>query len=165
MPISEYLRALREKIGTSLVVVPSVTALIRDGAGRVLLVRHSNGGVWLAPGGAVDPDEAPQDAIVREVWEETGLHVEPTGYCGVFGGPDFRVRYANGDEVSYVMSMFTCRPIGGELRPDGDEVLEVKYFPPDEVLRLDLGLWARIVLPPLLASADASWIPPVTWRP
>jgi 8-oxo-dGTP pyrophosphatase MutT (NUDIX family) len=165
MPISEYLRALREKVGTTLVVVPSVTALIQEPDERVLLVRHSNGGVWLAPGGAVDPDEAPQDAIVREVWEETGLHVEPLGYLGVFGGPDFRVRYANGDQVSYVMSMFQCRRIGGEIRPDGDEVLEVRYFTPAEALSLELGLWARIVLPPLLARRGGAWIPPVTWRP
>lgn len=67
MPISEYLRGLREKVGRDLLLVPSVTGLVFDGEGRVLLIRHSNGGVWLAPGGAVDPGEAPQDAIVREM--------------------------------------------------------------------------------------------------
>src|SRR5262245_64452297 len=95
MPISEYLRNLRAKVGPALLVVPSATGLVYDTDGRVLLVRHSNAGVWVAPGGAVDPDETPQDAVVREVWEETGLRVEPVALSGVFGGPEFHVRYAN----------------------------------------------------------------------
>ena len=116
MPISDYLRTLRARVGTSLLVVPSVTGLVFDDDGRVLLVRHANGGVWLLPGGAVDPDEAPQDAVVREVWEETGLHVEPIALCAVLGGPEFRVRYENGDETSYVMALFECRRLGGVLQ-------------------------------------------------
>src|SRR5262249_30102470 len=99
MPISEYLRNLRSKVGPTLLLVPSVTGLVFDDDGRVLLVRHSNGGVWVAPGGAIDPGETPQDALVREVWEETGLRVMPKRMCGVFGGPEFHVQYANGDEV------------------------------------------------------------------
>src|SRR5262245_56314746 len=77
MPISDYLRDLRARVGTTLLAVPSVTGLIFDDEGRVLLVQHANGGVWLLPGGAIDPDETPQDAVVREVWEETGLDVAP----------------------------------------------------------------------------------------
>jgi 8-oxo-dGTP pyrophosphatase MutT (NUDIX family) len=69
----------------------------------------------------IDPDEAPQDAVVREVWEETGLRVEPTRLCGVFGGPEFRVTYENGDESHYVMAVFECRRIGGDAATDGDE--------------------------------------------
>ncbi len=57
-------------------------------------------------GGAVDPGESPVDAAVREAWEETGLHVEITGIFGVFGGPDFRVSYPNGDVADYVMHEF-----------------------------------------------------------
>jgi len=56
-----------------MLLVPSITGLVFDDDHRVLLVRHSNGGVWVAPGGAIDPGEAPQDALVREVWEETSL--------------------------------------------------------------------------------------------
>src|SRR5262249_3636324 len=77
MPISEYLRAVRATVGHALLLVPSVTGLVRDDAGRVLLVRHSNGGVWVAPGGAVDPDERPADPVVREVREP--LHAAVAG--------------------------------------------------------------------------------------
>jgi 8-oxo-dGTP pyrophosphatase MutT (NUDIX family) len=165
MTISDYLRGLRSRVGSSLLLVPSVTGLVFDGRGRVLLVRHSNRGVWVAPGGAVDPDEAPQDAVVREVWEETGLRVEPLALCGVFGGPEFRVEYTNGDQVSYVMAVFECRRTGGELRADGEETLEARWFAAAELGTVELSPWAKVLLPPLMARRGGCWIPPVTWRP
>jgi 8-oxo-dGTP pyrophosphatase MutT (NUDIX family) len=165
MPISDYLRDVRAKVGTSLLVVPSVTGLVLDDDGRVLLVRVTNGGVWVAPGGAVDPDEAPQDAVVREVWEESGVHVEPTRLCGVFGGPEFRVTYANGDESAYVMAVYECRPIGGTPHPDGEETTDARWFAPAELASIPVAPWVSIVLPALLDRADHTWIPPVRWRP
>ena len=152
MPISDYLGRLREKIGHDLVFVPSVTALVLDDRRRLLLLRHSNGDVWVAPGGAVDPDERPADAVVREVREEAGLDVEPVGIRGVLGGPEFRVRYANGDEVAYVMTVYACRVTGGRLRPDGGEVLEARWVGSEEWTALRVPAWGRIVVP--LAWAD-----------
>ena len=165
MPISDYLRGLRTKVGSDLLHVPSVTALVFDDRRRVLLVRHSNGGVWVAPGGAIDPDEAPQDAVVREVWEETGLAVEPVHLCGVYGGPEFRVRYENGDVTSYVMAVFECRRVGGELKVDDDEVTEARWLAADELGTVRLSTWAEVVLPKLVRGEHPTWIPTVRWRP
>lgn len=164
MPISEYLRKLREHVGTTLVLMPAVSAFVFDDAGRVLLARHATGGVWGTPGGAIDPDESPQDAVVREAWEELGLHVEPVQCLGSFGGPDFRVVYENGDVVSYVITAYECRVLGGTLRPDGEEVLEARWFAVDQLASLTLSRWAQVVLPELLARRTG-WVPPVTWRP
>jgi 8-oxo-dGTP pyrophosphatase MutT (NUDIX family) len=164
MAISDYMRQLRTLVGTRLVQVPSASAFVRDDDGRLLLVRHANGGVWACPGGAIDPEEAPQDAAVREVWEETGLLVEPFGLCGVFSGPEFRIRYDNGDEVSYVIAVFACRRVGGELRADGEETTDARFVAADELSRLHLSPWSRVVLPHLL-SGDGRWVPPARWRP
>lgn len=164
MGMSEYMRGLRALIGTRMVSVPSASAFVRDAQGRLLLVRHANGGLWACPGGAIDPDEAPQDAVVREVWEETGLLVEPVGLRGVFSGPEFSIRYDNGDEVCYVIAVFACRQVGGTLRPDGEEVSAARFFAPGELDGLALSPWSRLVLPRLL-DGDAGWLPPVTWRP
>ena len=79
-----YLRAVRAKVGHDFLLATAATGLVFDDAGRVLLARHANAGLWLAPGGAIDPDESPVDAVVREVFEETGLHVEPVNLLGVF---------------------------------------------------------------------------------
>ena len=163
MPISEYLQTLRAKLGPDLLLMPSVTALIRDDEGRLLMVLHADRRVWVLPGGCMDPGETPADAVVREVWEETGLAVEPVAVCGVFSGPDFRVQYANGDEAIYVMSVFACRVTGGVPRPDGIETLEVRYVTEDELAPLPTPVWARAVLPALLSGETRGFSPP-TWR-
>lgn len=146
MPISDYLRDIRAKVGPVLLVVPSAACLIRDSAGRLLLVRHSEGGVWVIPGGGVDPLELPADAAAREAWEETHLRVEPVRVWGVYGGPATQVRYANGDEVSYVMTVFECRILGGELAPDGEETLEAGFFTTEEIAAMKVPDWVRLVL-------------------
>ena len=115
--MSPFLRELRDKVGHALLVLPSVTGLVVDDGGRVLLIRHARSGQWDLPAGAIEPDERPEDAVVREMREETGLIVEPVALVGVGGGPEFRVDYPNGDAVSYVSTIFECRVVGGELRP------------------------------------------------
>ncbi len=54
--------------------------------------------------------------------------VEPSRIVGVFGGSDFRVRYANGDIVEYTTIVFECRTLGGELGGLDDETAELRYF-------------------------------------
>lgn len=51
----------------------TASAVVLDGTGRTLLHRHRRLGIWLQPGGHVDPGERPEDAVLREVAEETGL--------------------------------------------------------------------------------------------
>jgi len=55
---------------------------------RVLLLLHSTKGLWLPPGGHVEPDEAPAAAAVREVYEETGLRVVITSPVRPHGVPE-----------------------------------------------------------------------------
>lgn len=163
--MSNYARRLRSKVGNDFLLMPSVTALVFDDSRRVLLVRPTHReNVWVAPGGAVDPDEQPQDAVVREVWEETGLLVEPIELRGVFGGPEYRVWYANGDEVGYMMAVYECRVAGGAVRADGDEIVEARYFAAAELENITLSRWARIVVPQLTGTRGP-WLPPSTWRP
>lgn len=163
MPISDYVRRVRARLGNEFLLMPSVTALVFDDRHRVLLVRPAKRDVWVAPGGAVDPDEAPVNALAREVWEETGLLVEPTQLRGVFGGPEFRVWFANGDEVGYVMAIYECRTIGGTLKAD-QETSEARFFTADELQDVTLSRWARLVVPELMRSRGAV-VPAVTWRP
>jgi 8-oxo-dGTP pyrophosphatase MutT (NUDIX family) len=165
MPISDHLRRVRAKLGRDLLLMPAVTGLVFDAAGRLLLQHHADTRRWVTPGGSVDPDESPSDAVVRELWEETGLHVEPVGIAGVFGGPEFRVRYRNGDETAYVMVAFECRVRGGTLRLDGDESLELRWVGADEYAALALAPWARLVLPAIFAGRGRAAFQPVRWTP
>jgi 8-oxo-dGTP pyrophosphatase MutT (NUDIX family) len=83
---------------------------------------------------------------------------------GVFGGPSFRVRYANGDETGYVMVFFECRVLDGTPEPDGEEILELRWVAASELRDLPLSRWAKEILPALVASRGRALIPPVTWR-
>lgn len=147
MPISPYIKSLRERIGTARLLLPSVTAIIYGARGEILLVRQRDGDVWSTPGGAIEPDESPVDAVIRETWEETGLTVEPVRLIGAFGGPNFVVRYDNGDETQYVMCVFECSRISGELRASNDEVTEARFVSEAEFATLAVPEWTREVLP------------------
>jgi 8-oxo-dGTP diphosphatase len=131
LALSRYLHGLRTKIGPDLLLMPGVAAVIIDPAGQVLLQRRSDDGKWGLPGGGIEPGEEPADALVREIREETALEIVPERIVGVYSGPDFRVRYPNGDETMIVSITFACRPMAGEPRVNDDESLEIRYFSPD----------------------------------
>jgi 8-oxo-dGTP pyrophosphatase MutT (NUDIX family) len=129
MPISPFVQQLRSKIGTDLLLLPGVSAIIFNPAGEILLQKRSDFGTWALIGGILDPGEEPADAIVREVFEETAVEVEPTRITGVYCTP--LVRYPNGDQSSYIITTFLCRPVGGPgPRVNDDESLDVRYFNP-----------------------------------
>ena len=131
MPLSEYLKNLRARIGHDVLLTPGVAAVIVNNRGEVLLQRRSDDGRWGLPGGAMEPGEEPAETLVREVREETALEVVPERIVGVYSGPDFRVRYGNGDEAMILSITFACRPGAGEPRVNDDESLEIRYFAPD----------------------------------
>lgn len=153
--MSDYVRALRAKVGTDLLFMPSAHALIRDGGGRILLVRHVEGR-WQLPGGAVDPGEGPGQAVRRECCEELGVDVEIERIAGAYGGPQHRFRYANGDEVAWVVTIFAARIVSGQPAPSDDEVDAVGWFGPAELDDLALTPATRSILGDVLAG--------VSWR-
>ena len=152
MPMSPYVKELRAAVGQRRILLPSVSAHIFDDAGRLLLVRQRDGGVWSTPGGSIELDERPADALVREVFEETGLEVTSYELSQVYGGPEFVVRYPNGDETQYVVVAYRCSVVG-EVNGDSDETLEARYFSEDEAARLDLADWLRSVVREVFDSA------------
>ncbi len=54
MPISSYLRDLRARVGSDLLVLPAVTIMIFDDADRLLMARDKETGLWMTNGGAID---------------------------------------------------------------------------------------------------------------
>jgi 8-oxo-dGTP pyrophosphatase MutT (NUDIX family) len=144
--ISDYLRSLRSRIGSDLVLLPSVAVMVCDAAGRLLLVRDRATGLWQTVGGGMDPGEQPADAAVREALEETGLLVEPTRVIGVYAGPLFCLTYPNGDRFSYVGISFRARVVGGAERPCQDEVDRLGWFDRDGALALPMAPHTRLLI-------------------
>jgi 8-oxo-dGTP pyrophosphatase MutT (NUDIX family) len=163
--MSPYVASLRQKIGNMRIMLPSVSAIIYGPSGRILMIRQRDGDAWSTPGGAIDPDETPLDAVVREVWEETGLTVEPVGLIGMFGGPNFVIRYENGDETQYVMAVYECAIRSGEIIQSSDEVTACRYISQDSFETLRVSPWTREVLPLCYARVRSPIVGPVSWTP
>jgi len=143
MGISAYVKQLRDRVGRELLLLPGVSGLVFDVAGRVLLQRRSDTRTWSVIGGMIDPGEEPADAVVREVFEETGIQVEPERISGVYLTPV--ITYPNGDRTQYVITAFRCRHVAGVPHVHDDESLEVAYFDLDALpaLRADHVLRIR----------------------
>jgi 8-oxo-dGTP pyrophosphatase MutT (NUDIX family) len=130
MPISPYLKSLREKIGHDPVLMPAVCVLIFNDKNEILLTRQHDDGLWHTIGGAIDPHEEPAAAAIRETREETRLDLIPERIVSVYAGP--YPTYANGDQVMYITIAFAARVPSGQAPQIGDdESMELKCFPVD----------------------------------
>ncbi len=114
--------------------VTSVGAIV-VGPDGVLLVKMAYGptkGQYMPPGGIVDPGETLDDAVVREVLEETGVTVAVEGLAAV-DADRLVITYPNGDRAQYLTLTFACRPLCGTARVADDESTDVGWFSPDDL--------------------------------
>lgn len=128
MPISNYYANLRQLVGTQRLFTPCVAAIIRNEAGHILF-QDPGGPFWSLPAGAIELGESPAQAVIREVYEETGLFVRPVRLIATFGGESFRLTYPDGNEVEYVATVFECKVVGGTLEAVDGESKQLAYFP------------------------------------
>jgi 8-oxo-dGTP pyrophosphatase MutT (NUDIX family) len=165
MPISSHLAAVRAKVGHDLLTATAASISIFDSSGGLLLGKDAETGLWTLPGGAIDPNEQPADAAVRECFEETGLLVEIDRLIGVFGGPEFLVHYPNGDVTYYTTTAFRGSVVGGSHEPGDGEFAALGYFSRSECESLVMSPSSRIISNQAFAAADQAYFAPATWTP
>jgi ADP-ribose pyrophosphatase YjhB (NUDIX family) len=98
-------------------------AVIQDG--KVLLTKREDFEIWCLPSGGVEEGESVAEAAIRETKEETGVDVELTRLVGIYS------RLGGLPDVHAVL--YEAKPIGGELRLQPGETIEVEYFSVDEL--------------------------------
>ena len=130
--------------------MPSVTAAVINER-RLLLARHVGDEVWAFVGGSVEPDEEPAAAALRELTEETGLVGELLGIVGCYGGPDYRITYANGDVVAFVDTVYACRLLAGEVHLEEAEISEIGWFDEHGALSLPRRRWTEPIIADVFA--------------
>jgi ADP-ribose pyrophosphatase YjhB (NUDIX family) len=145
--IPAHIARLRAAVGHDLLLLPSVSVLPIDPSGRLLLVRHTghhNG--WGVLGGAIEVGESPAEAAVRETREEIGVEVRLVRLLDVLGGPDYEVRYPNGDRTAYVTAVYQAAILDGTPAVSDDELSDVGWFTPAQLADLKLSRFARALL-------------------
>jgi len=114
-------------------VIPAVGAVIRDGDGRLLLIKrgHEPGaGLWSLPGGRVKANETDAQAVEREIKEETGLNVKTGHLIG-------RVQRPGLDGAVIDIRDYAATVTGGTLAP-GDDAADARWVAPADLDSLPL---------------------------
>jgi len=128
MPIPEFVLALRSHVGSELLWLPGVSAVVVHDDGRLLLGRRADNGLWAIVSGILEPGEQPALAAVREVLEETGIEVEVERLIAVLDG--LRLGFTR---VPLYSLIFHCRAVGGALERHPLECADVGWFGSDEL--------------------------------
>lgn len=148
MPTPDFIKELRQDIGTKELWIPAARGVVlrraaatedpgaappaaTAGETEVLLVRRADNGAWTVTSGILDPGEDPAVGAVREVEEETGVIARPVRVAGVFATG--LVRYPNGDACRYLDTVLEMEPVSGHARVNDEESVEVGWFPVSEL--------------------------------
>jgi ADP-ribose pyrophosphatase YjhB (NUDIX family) len=124
----EWLASVGEGIAGYVTPKAAVAAVVGNDAGEILLTQRSDSGVWLYPVGWADVGYSPSEVAVKEVYEETGIEVEPVSLIAVFDG--LRLGFAR---VPLYSLVFHCRMLGGELKGHPLETRRVGFFARDRL--------------------------------
>jgi ADP-ribose pyrophosphatase YjhB (NUDIX family) len=138
--VEEWLRSVGRGVPGYVTPKVAVGAVVGNAEGQILLIQRADSGVWLYPTGWADIGYSASEVAAKEVFEETGIEVEPLRLIAVLDG--MRLGFTS---VPLYSLVFHCRAVGGSLERHPLETRDVGWFSEDE-------------MPAPLAGADR-------WRP
>ncbi len=124
-----YVADLRKYVGHQPLILVGATVLVLDQQRRLLMIRRSDTGDWGVPGGITECGETIEETARRELREETNLEAGELELFGIFSGPQFFIRYPNGDEIFAVPIVYIAHDVRGLLKLNDGEHYENGYFP------------------------------------
>ena len=112
----------------------SVTGVVVRPDGLILAIKRADDGRWVPPGGVLELDESPQDGVVREIYEETGIKVNPIRLTGVYKNM----------RLGVVSLAFRCEVIGGEMHTSSESTRVEWISVPDAVASMPEARAVRV---------------------
>lgn len=122
----------------------TAVAIVEFADRRILLIKRRTvpfKGYWALPGGRVETGESVEEAVVREVKEETGLDIEIIRKIGEYREKGFK----DGVEYDYTPACFLTKPIGGEIRTQESEIEQIKLVKLEETPRKLAFVHSRMI--------------------
>ena len=126
--VEEWMKAVGEGVGGYVTPKVAVGAVVGNEHDELLLVRRADSGVWLYPTGWADVGYSASEVAIKEVWEETGIEVEPVRLIAVLDG--LRLGFTR---IPLYSLVFHCRAVGGRLQAHPLECLDVGWFAEKEL--------------------------------
>jgi ADP-ribose pyrophosphatase YjhB (NUDIX family) len=126
-----YITFIRNLVGDSKIILTATSVVIVNEQDEVLLLHRSDNHLWGLPGGLMELDESIAECAIREVKEETNLDVALTRFLGVFNNP--LMRWRDKDEARVIAFSFAAKIVGGDLRVNDSESVELGFFAKDKL--------------------------------
>ena len=126
-----YISDLRKKIGHDRIIMVGATAYVENEKGEILMQLRSDTNDWSLPGGSMEIGETLEEAVKRELFEETGLEASGAELMTTFSGREYFYTYPNGDKVDTLIILYRMTGITGVPKISDDESYMLKYFPKD----------------------------------
>jgi 8-oxo-dGTP pyrophosphatase MutT (NUDIX family) len=135
--------------------LPAAFAIVRNGLGRVLLVRRTDDGYWELPGGRIELGESASAAVVREVAEEADVTIKVTGLSGLYSDPGHVLAYPHGDGIYQQFAVcFHAITAAHDAQPDHRETSAAVWFGPEQTRQLAMHPAMRQRLADALGEPD-----------
>ncbi|MFB9237063.1 NUDIX domain-containing protein [Plantactinospora siamensis] len=125
-----YVGQLRALAGDRTLLFVGARAVVRDDAGRVLLIERSDNGHWAMPAGAMELGESISDCAIREVREETGLRATAVTPFAMYTGPDRTHTNMYGHTYQVFTVAFRVDAWGGDLAVPTEETTDARFCRP-----------------------------------
>lgn len=122
-----YVEELRKLVGNSPLILVRPSVAIINKYRQILLVKYQDNS-WGIPGGLMDLGESVEECLRREVKEELDIDLGTLQLFGVFSGKELFTKLRNGHEYYNVIVGYICTEFEGEIKPDGEEVVESKFY-------------------------------------
>ena len=125
-----YISEMRKFVGHAPIMAVAAMGILYNEEKGLLPEKRTDTGEWCTPGGAIELDESLEDALKREIKEETNLDIANPKLFDIKA--NVHMVYPNKDEVYYTDVVYEINEFYGDLKPD-KESTELKFFDLDNL--------------------------------
>ncbi|MBN1904416.1 MAG: NUDIX domain-containing protein [Deltaproteobacteria bacterium] len=123
-----YIGQIRVQYGSDTLIAPGVRIIIRDHAGKILLVKRTATNKWEIPAGSVETDESILEAARHEVFDITGLSVGQLKPFAYYSDPVYQLECEGGEKVQQYIMAFITEDYSGELLKSTEGISDMGFY-------------------------------------